>query len=209
MPKMVKCVALISFALLILMAFPAFAAGPVGLSISGSVIPIIEGDAGSGIGAPQYDDAFNTGWGARVEPYFDFNNQLRGVLGFTFQRWGGQTYYGFDFDDLKLWSVYAGVKFRFLPNSAVRPFVLADLGYAKLDSVDLSRGGASEPYWGETDTFLLDFGGGAEFVVSSNFSVFIDIRAQIFGEPDSVLGRSSDASGALSYPVSIGLNVTF
>jgi opacity protein-like surface antigen len=209
MLKMVKCAALVSFAFLILTASPVFAAGSVGLSLSGSVVPFIDGDAGSGIGAPQYDDAFNTGWGARVEPYFDFNNQLRGVLGFTLQRWDGQTYSGLDFDDLNLWSVYAGIKYRFRPNSAVRPFVLADLGYAQLDAVNLSLGSTSRTYWDDTSTFLLDFGGGVEFVVSPNFSVFVDIRAQIFGEPDSVLRPSSDASSALSIPVSLGLIFTF
>lgn len=207
--KLEKSIAWVTFALLILTTSPVFAAGPVGLSFSGSVIPFLDGDAGSGIGAPQYDDAFNTGWGARVEPYFDFNNQLRGVLGFAIQRWSGQTYSGFDFDDLKLWSVYAGVKYRFLPNSSVRPYVMADLGYAHLDSVDLSLGGASAAYWGDTETFLLDFGGGAEFVVSPNFSVFVDIRAQIIGEPDSTLGPSSDATDSLSVPVSVGFNLTF
>ncbi len=209
MLRMMKCIALVLVALFIFTVSPVFGAGSVGISLSGAYIPFVGGDAGSGYGAPEYEDAFDPGWGVRVEPYLDFNDSLRGVLGFTTQRWGGQTYLGFDFDDLKLWSVYAGVKYRFLPNSKVRPYLLADLGYANLDAVNLSSGNSSATYWSETDTFLLDFGGGAEFVVSSNLSVFFDIRLQIFGKPDSELGPSSDATSATSMPVSVGLNLTF
>jgi len=200
---------LASFAALILTAAPVVAAEPVGISICGAAVPFIGAHAGRGIGAPEYEDAFGTGGGVRLEPYYDFNQQLRGVLGFTIQRWPGDTFSGVEFDDLKLWSLYAGVKYRFLPGSAVRPYVLADVGYAKLDSVDITIGNTSGTYWKSTDTFLLDFGGGAEFVVTPNFSLFIDIRMQIFGEPDSALEPASDADGGVSVPVSIGLNLTF
>jgi len=209
MKKMFKGIVLAGFAALIMTVAPVFAAGPYGISFSGAVAPFIGGDAGSGIGAPGYDDAFSAGWGVRLEPYYDFNQQLRAVLGLTIQRWSGDTFSGVEFDDLNLWSIYAGVKYRFLPGSAVRPYVLADLGYARLDSVDIRIGSASGTYWDSTDTFLLDFGGGAEFVVAPNLSLFIDIRAQVFGEPDSALASFSDADGGLSVPVSVGLNLSW
>lgn len=209
MTSIAKGIVWVSLAALILAVTPAFAAGPVGISISGAIIPFDGGDAGSGFGAPEYDDAFDDGRGVRLEPYYDFNRQLRGVLGFTRQTWSGQSYSGVEFEDLELWSIYAGVKFRFLPGGAVRPYVLGDMGFAKLDSVDISVGGVRGAYWDSTSTYYLDFGGGAEFVITPNLSMFIDIRAQIFGEPDSALEPYSDADDGVSVPVSIGLNLTF
>ena len=209
MEKIAKSIGWVLSAVLILAAPPVFAAGPVGISISGAVIPFDGGYAGSGYGAPEYDDAFDVGRGVRFEPYYDFNRMLRGVLGVTRQSWSGKSYAGFDFGDLDLWALYAGVKFRFLPDSAVRPYVLGDLGYAKLESVDISTGGSSATYWNSTDTFYVDFGGGAEFVMTPNFSLFIDFRVQVFGEPDSELGWTSEAEDGVSVPISVGLNLTF
>ena len=209
MKNMMMGCLLAGFSLFILATVPAFAEGPAGISLAGAAVPFIEGDAGTGIGAPQYDDIFDSGWGIRMEPYYDFSQELRGLIGFTYQSWSGGTYSGFEFDDLNLWSFYFGIKYRFFPGSAVRPYVLADFGYAHLDSVDISTGGAKATYWDDTNTYLLDFGGGVELVISQNFSMYVDIRQQIFGEPDSALPPSSDAESPLSMPISVGLNLNF
>jgi opacity protein-like surface antigen len=208
MKKMAAAFCWVGFLVFILSAVPALAQGPHGLSISGAGIPFVGGEAGSGYGAPEYADAFETGWGVRVEPYYDIAPKLRGLLGFTYQRWGGKTYHGVDFDDLNLWSIYVGAKFRFLPGHTFRPYLLADFGYAHLNSVDISIGGTGR-YWDGTDTFMLDFGGGVEYMVTPNFGIYLDVREQVFGEPDSAQPPSSDAENGVSIPVSIGLNFNF
>ena len=209
MKKMVMVLILGGFFTVMIAAAPALAAGPNGISISGAFEPFLGGDAGSGQGAPEYDDAFNTGWGVRIEPYHDFNQLLRGLVGFTYQTWSGDTYEGIKFDDLNLWSLYVGVKCRFMPDSKIRPYALADLGYAHLSAVDISAGGFSTTYWNDTSTYLFDFGGGVEFMISQNLSMYVDVRGQIFGEPDSEISPASDADAGFSVPISIGFNFSF
>ena len=58
-------------------------------------------------------------------------------------------------------------------------------------------------------TLVENIGGGAEFVMTPNFSLFIDFRVQVFGEPDSELGWTSEAEDGVSVPISVGLNLTF
>src|SRR5512145_1839359 len=99
---MKKCFAAIVFALaaVVLIALPASAAGPWGLSVSGAGIPFVSGDAAEdpGIGEiPEYQDAFDTGWGARAELYYDFTPSLRGQFGATYQSWGGSEFEGIQF----------------------------------------------------------------------------------------------------------------
>ena len=206
MKKIIRWLSLVLFVSFIVTVGPAAAAGQAGISISGAVIPFMDGYAGSGYGAPEYDDAFDNGWGIRVEPFFDLNEQIRGVVGFSRQSWSGRTYLGSTFDDLNLWSFYAGIKVRFLPGSVVRPYVLADLGFASLDSVDLHDGGVSERYWDSTVTYFFDAGGGVEFTLTPNFSMYIDVRVQEFGAPDRAGYWYADAEDGISMPVSFGLN---
>lgn len=201
---------LFGLAAVALIALPASAAGPYGLSFSGAGIPFVSGDAGTGIGAPEYGDAFGTGWGFRIEPYFDFTPTLRGQIGVTYQSWSGENFQGVEFDDLKLWAIYVGGKYRFLPGSAFRPYLVADIGYANLDSVDVSITGlGSLPYWDSTGTYLVDFGAGAEWMVSPNLGIFIDVRGQVFGKPDAMLTPIAEADPGWSLPISLGLNYNF
>lgn len=193
---------------------PASAAGG-GISLSAAVVPIGAGDAGSGFGAPEYNDAFDTGWTARIEPYFDFTPMIRGQFGVAYNRWSGKTFNSLGtpiaFGDLKMTSYYVGIKVRFLPRSNVRPYVVADIGGAHLSSVDAGvSGGPRQPYWGSTTTGFVDIGGGVEFQASPKVSFFIDIRAQGTGKPDSKSTTlNSDADGVGSLPISAGVNISF
>lgn len=202
-------------AVLFLFAAPAAFAAGGGISLSAAVVPLGKGDAGSGFGSPEYDDAFDTGWAARIEPYFDFTPLIRGQFGVAYNRWGGKTFNSLGtpvvFDDLKMMAYYVGVKVRFLPNSRVRPFAVADIGAAHLSSVDVSVGGGPrEPYWGSTTALFLDIGGGVEFQASPRASLFLDIRGQATGEPDSrSTTLNSDADGVGSLSISAGMNLSF
>lgn len=192
-----------------LIALPASAAGPYGLSVSGAWIPFVSGDAGDGVGAPKYQDAFEAGLGGRIEAYYDFTPSLRGQFGFTYQVWGGDTFEGVEFDDLKMWAVYLGGKYRFLPGSAFRPYLVADVGYANLDEVSVSIPGVTVPYWDKTGTYLVDAGVGAEFMVTPNLGIFVDVRGQMVGKPDALLIPTAEADAGISLPVSVGLNFNF
>ena len=164
--------------------------------------------------APKYKDAFDTGWGGRIEAFYDFSPTLRGQFGFTYQNWGGAEIpsFGVRFDDLKMWALYIGGKYRFLPGSKFRPYLVADVGYASLDSVDvktLTPPIASVHYWDKTGTYLVDAGLGAEFMVTPNVGIFLDVRGQIFGEPDEILTPTAKADPGISVPISVGVNINF
>jgi hypothetical protein len=224
--EMRKCFAAIvlGLAAVVLFALPASAAGPFGLSVSGAGIPFVSGDAGEGEGAPKYKDAFDAGWGARLEGYYDFTPSLRGQIGFTYQSWGGSDFEGFlHFDDLTMWAIFVGGKYRFLPGSQFRPYLVGDVGYANIDSVDVSTlqaivdgagnvlvpAGTTIPYWDSTGTYFADLGLGFEFMVTPNLGIYLDARAQIFGPPDELLTPLAKADPGISVPISLGLNFNF
>jgi outer membrane protein W len=213
---MKKFLTAIAFGLaaVVLIALPASAAGPYGLSISGAGIPFVAGDAGTGAGAPEYQDAFDAGWGARLEVYYDFTPSFRGQVGGTYQTWKGAelSSIGVRFDDLKMWALYIGGKYRFLPGSKFRPYLVADVGYASLDSVDVTT--VTPPigtlsYWDKTGTYLVDAGLGAEYMVTPNVGIFIDVRGQMFGGPDKGVVPTAEADSGISVPISVGVNIAF
>jgi hypothetical protein len=213
--RSVSSACLVAAALVLIAVPPAFAARG-GISFSAAVVPMGDGDAGGGFGRPEYNDAFDAGWAARVEPYFDFTPMIRGQFGVAYNRWDGKTFNTLGgtpvaFGELKMTAYYVGVKVRFLPRSYVRPYVVADIGAAHLSSVDVSvAGGPREPYWESSTTVFADMGGGVEFVASPYISFFIDIRGQGTGEPDSASTTlNSNADGVGSLPISAGFNISF
>jgi Outer membrane protein beta-barrel domain len=186
--------------------------GRGGVSLSAALTPIGNGDAGDGRNAPQYNDAFDAGWTARIEPYYDFHPMIRGQFGVAYNRWAGATYVDTKFSDLKILTYYVGAKVRFRPGAAVRPYVVADIGAAHIDAVDISGPavtGGKQRYWGSTLTAFIDFGGGVEFQAGPNVSFFLDARLQGTGAPHSEYGPASDADGVGSVPLSAGVNISF
>jgi len=127
-------------------------------------------------------------------------------VGVGYNKWGGNTYLGSQFDDLKVMTYYVGVKFRFLPNSNIRPYAVADIGFANIDSVKVSGIGQ---YWDSTTTAFLDIGGGVEFFVAQKVSFFLDMRVQATGEPDSAHPTANNSDGIGSVPITMGVNFTF
>ena len=182
------------------------AGGTGGISLSAGFTPIGEGDAGSGPFAPTYDDIYDTGWTGRIEPYYDFTSMVRGQMGVAYNEWGGKTYLGDRYGDLKVVTYYVGVKIRFLPNSNIRPYAVADIGFANIDAVDVSGIGR---YWDSTTTAFMDIGGGVEFIIAPKVSFFLDIRAQGTGAPDSAHPLADDSDGIGSVPFTAGVNFTF
>jgi opacity protein-like surface antigen len=192
------------------------AGGTGGVSLSAALVPIGAGDAGDDSGwvggVPEQDEAFNTGWGVRIEPFYDFNSMIRGQAGVAYNRWGGKSFGNVKFEDLKITTYYVGVKIRFLPDSNIRPYVVTDIGAASIGGVKVSGTGVpvgAEQYWNRTTTVFLDIGGGVEFQVSPKVSFFLDMRIQATGEPDSANPPGSDADGIGSIPISAGVNIAF
>ena len=185
--------------------------GTGGLSLSAGLTPIGAGDVGSGSGATTYHDAYDAGWTGRIEPYYDFHPLIRGQVGFGYNEWGGRTFNGIRFDDLKVTTYYIGVKIRFLPASNIRPYVVADIGAAQISGVSTSIAGisGSRQYWDSTTTAFLDIGGGVEFKVAPKVSFFLDTRVQATGEPKSARSPYSDSDGIGSIPITAGVNYTF
>jgi opacity protein-like surface antigen len=192
------------------------AGGTGGISLSAALVPIGAGDAGDSSGwvrdAPKQNEAFDSGWAVRVEPYYDFTSMIRGQFGVAYNQWGGKSFENVKFEDLKITTYYIGVKIRFLPNSKIRPYVVADIGAANINGVQVSGSGVPggrRQYWESTTTAFLDIGGGVEFNVAPKVSFFLDMRAQGTGEPKSAYPPGSDAGGIGSLPVSAGVNFTF
>lgn len=194
----------------VLGAAPAMAAG--GISGSLGIAPMGGGEAGDGPGwNPEYNDAFETGGIIRVEPFYDFTPMIRGQFGLVHAKWDGDTYGGVTFEDLKMNAFYAGVKVRFLEGGKIRPYAVADLGFARLDSVSVSGPGfgAASRYWDSTDTAYFDIGGGCEFQLNPRLTFFVDLRMMATGEPDGEDPPFSDADGVGSMPLTAGINFTF
>jgi opacity protein-like surface antigen len=162
--------------------------GTGGISLSAGLTPIGGGDAGGVSGAPTYDEAYDKGWTARIEPYYDFHPLVRGQVGVAYNQWGGKTFSGVRFEDLKVRTYYVGVKIRFLPNSKIRPYVVSNIGAAQISGVNVSLPnvpGAQLQYWDSTTTAFFDIGGGVEFNIAPNVSFFLDTRVQATGKPKS------------------------
>jgi hypothetical protein len=198
--------------------------GTGGISLSAGLTPIGGGYAGSGYAgggsgtsryyetyAPTYYEAYDTGWTGRIEPYYDFHPLIRGQVGVAYNQWGGSTVNAVRFEDLKVMTYYLGVKIRFLPNSNFRPYVVADIGAARISGVSISRAGlpGQIQYWDSTTTAFFDIGGGVEFKVAPKVSFFVDTRVQATGKPKSAYSPNSDADGIGSIPFTVGVNFTF
>jgi len=196
---------------------PAIAAdGKGGISISASVTPIggLAGDEDFWADAPDYSDAFSVGWSGRIEPYIDFTPLIRGQFGVAYSSFGGSSYTDsrqgtVKFDDLSMLSYYVGVRVRFMPNSTVRPYVVADVGGAYIYSVDASRNNVTFPYFQSTNTLFGDVGGGVEFKAGGNVSFFIEGRVQFTGAPEAASSLAQDASAIVTFPISAGINIGF
>jgi hypothetical protein len=185
--------------------------GTGGISLSAGLTPIGGGDAGGVSGAPTYDEAYDTGWTARIEPYYDFHPLIRGQVGVAYNQWGGKTFSGVRFEDLKVMTYYVGVKIRFLPNSKIRPYVVSNIGAAQISGVSVSLAGlpGQLQYWDSSTTAFFDIGGGVEFNIAPKVSFFLDTRVQATGKPKSAQSPLSDADGIGSIPFTAGVNFTF
>ncbi|MCG6880049.1 MAG: hypothetical protein LJE96_13000 [Deltaproteobacteria bacterium] len=171
--------------------------------------PFISGEAGTGQGAPDYTDAFDTGLGFGGEFSWRFCRWFSAVGGIGYEVYDGDTYEGIAFDDLDVVPVYAGGKFHMVPGMSPWDLYLRlDVGAANLSSVDIRYGAFEGRYWNSSWVFLFDVGVGTEYRWGP-WGVSVDVKARYLGAPDSALGNLSDADAFWTLPVVFGLNYHF
>lgn len=182
---------------------------PFSLSFAGQVIPVISGSAGNGDGVPDYNDAFDTGVSIAVEGAYELNSGFSILGGIGYEHYSGETVDGISFDSMDIVPVYLGCKYHIAPRKkGWNPYLRADVGFAKLNSVDISYLGSSTGYWDSSWAFMADAGVGIEYAFDS-LGVFAEIRARYLDSPSSSLGTYADADSSWSTPVVLGVSFGF
>ena len=179
------------------------------IRLAGQISPFISGSAGSGVGAPDYSDAFSTGIGAALEYHRRMSDRFSVVAGISYDSFDGGTHQGISFGDLSRTSLYGGAKIHFNGDpSGIQPYARMDLGAARLSSVDVSYGAASGAYWDSSWELMADAGVGVENRFDQ-WSVFGEVLFRYAGKPDSALGPASEADSSWTVPIRIGIGYHF
>lgn len=203
---------LITCLLFLSLALPGFAFAKddkFSFRVWGQVSPFLSGDAGSGSGAPRYDDAFNTGLGAGIEASWRFSQRLSLLAGIGYENYNGATHLGISFNDLEVVPIYLGSKFHLISDaSRWDPYLRMDIGAAHLSSVDVSFQSARGKYWDSSWVFLFDAGAGIEYRWN-RWGVSLDAKLRYLGRPDPILGPPSKADSSWTVPIVLGVNYHF
>lgn len=179
------------------------------LCLFGQVSPFLTGDAGSGPGAPDYDDAFDPGLGAGAELSWGVPGRYSLVTGIGYEAYNGDKHEGISFDDLEIVPIYIGVKLPIKPiPSRWNPYLRADIGAAHFSSVDVSYESLSGKYWESSWEFLFDVGGGVEYRLDQ-WGLLLDVRLRHLQKPDPAMGDASRAGSSITMPMSVGVNYHF
>lgn len=179
------------------------------LSFTGQYIPIFAGDAGSGGGAPEYDDAFESGFGVSMEAAYRINARFSLLGGIGYEHYSGNSPEDISFDRLEVIPVYLGFKYHFAKKRlGWNPYLRADIGMARIASVDISYMGEDARYWDSSWEFMFDLGAGTEYRFNA-LAIFAEIRGRYIGEPDAAFPEYSDADASWSLPVIFGVSYFF
>jgi len=177
--------------------------------LRGQISPFISGEAGSGSGAPDYRDAFDTGIGGGVEFSWRFCNRFSLLGGVGYENYNGKTHQDISFDDLKVIPLYLGGKSHILPkDSRWNPYLKVDLGAAHLSSLDISYESLKGRYWDSSWVFLVEAGGGLEYRFG-RWGIGLEVLPRYLGKPHSALGYPSKAERSWTIPVKLGLGFYF
>ncbi|OGW44007.1 MAG: hypothetical protein A2Y66_01400 [Nitrospirae bacterium RBG_13_41_22] len=202
----------VSFIILISVLLPlsVFASdNDYSLRLWGQASPFISGSAGSGSGAPDYDDAFNSGIGIGGEFDWRFSQRISLLAGIGYETYNGSSHQGISFEDIEIVPVYAGGKFHITPKTTRwDPYLRMDIGAAHLSSVDVSYQNIKGRYWDSSWVFLFGFGGGVEYRWG-RWGVSLEGKFRYMGEPDSAMGFPSTAGSSWTVPIVVGINYHF
>ncbi len=184
---------------------------PFSVSFAGQYISFIDGDAGSGSGAPEYSDAFDDGGGILVEAAYRITPQIGLLAGVSYEYYSGDKHDDISFDDLNVTTLYVGGKYYFIvKKNGWNPYLRADIGATYSSSVDISYLGADSDYWDSSWAFMCDAGIGVEYRFD-NLGLFFEVKARYTDEPStaSALKEYADADSSWTVPVIFGLEYHF
>ena len=210
MKKSIVIVPLLIFVLLGFFFSQASAGeSPFSLSFAGQYTQFIDGDAGSGSGAPEYDDAFSDGGGLSIEAAYRIAPQIGLLGGVSYDYYSGSSHDGISFDDLNIVTLYVGGKYYFMAQTkGWNPYLRADIGITYFDSVDISYMGADSEYWDSSWELMCDAGAGVEYRFD-NLGIFFEVKARYMGEPSTAAALKEYAGADSSWTVPIVFGVEY
>jgi hypothetical protein len=185
--------------------------GKWSVSLAPSVVPFLSGDAGSGLGAPKYSDAFDTGYGITLEVQRSLSPRAGIHGGIGFEKHSGKDYQGVSFGDLDIVPLYVGGRCGFPLTPKVALYLNTDLGAAHFSSVDISSEGGflSGRYWNGSWVFLFNAGAGLEYHTAGPWSASLQTDFRYLGKPESALGTASDAGSSWTLPIRFAVRYSF
>jgi len=184
---------------------------PFSISLAGQYTPFVSGDAGSGSGAPEYDDAFDGGIGFLVEAAYRIAPKIGILGGISYESYSGDKHEDISFDNLDVVNLYVGGKYYFIAQeNGWNPYVRADIGAVYFSSVDISYTGIKSDYWDSSWELMGDVGAGVEYRYDK-LGFFFEVKARYMDEPSSssALKEYSDADSSWTLPVVFGIEYHF
>ena len=183
--------------------------GDFSLRLWGQVSPFVSGDAGSGKGAPDYNDAFKSGGGGGIEMAYRPSRYFSCLIGAGHESYGGKTYQEISFDNWEVTPLYVGGKLHLNPKeSKWNPYLRLDLGTAYLSNVDIFYESLKGRYWDSSWVFMFDIGAGIEYRFGG-CGLSLELRSRYLDNPDSAMGHPSDADSSWTLPINLGFNLYF
>jgi len=168
-----------------------------------------------GISDLHYQDAFGTGQGFEAGVYYTFNRYLRAGANLVRETApgrhtaGGEFPQGITFDDFHLQGLVLAGQARY-PLGRFAPYVLLELGGARISALSADTGSGSFPYWDSTHVPFLEIGVGSGFRLTSKVALTFDARVQDTGDtghPTPAAGLVSTATGTAATMFSIGIAI--
>ncbi|MCD6292433.1 MAG: outer membrane beta-barrel protein [Deltaproteobacteria bacterium] len=212
---MKKSIVIIPLLVFVLLGFTLSQASagesPFSVSFAGQYIPFLGGDAGSGSGAPEYEDVFHDGLGLSIEAAYRIAPQIALLGGISYDYYSDSSYKDISFDDRNIITFYVGGKYYLIAQTkGWNPYVRADIGISYFDSVDISYMGNDSDYWDSSWELMCDAGAGVEYRFD-NLGVFFEVKARYMGEPStaSALKEYADADESWTLPVVLGVEYHF
>lgn len=190
---------------------PAAPRSPYGIAAGVFATSMLRGNAGTttGLSEVNYEDAFGTGAGLRLEGFREFTSEARGQIGLVYVRWPGKSFTGGAFpagaqyDDFSVAGPYIGGRATYGSFGGFEPYLLANVGAVYLSSLTVQSGGATIPYWASSWKEYFEAGIGVARKTGSGTLTF-DIRLTNFGAPKAVDPAIAEATSVLSVYLGVG-----
>jgi len=168
-----------------------------------------------GISELHYQDAFGRGQGLEAGVYYSFNRFVR-VGGSLIQETapgrhaaGGEFPNGITFGDFHLQGLTVGAQGRY-PLGRFAPYILLELGEARISALSADTGGGSFPYWDSTSVPFMEIGIGSDLRIAPKVALTFGARVQDTGDtghPTPAAGLVSSATGTAATMFCIGVAI--